>query len=136
MMAVAPLMRSHRIGVLRSIALLCLVLLSGCSFNRGTWGDELRVEDVHMIKKGHTRADVVKTLGAPDRIVEANGHEIFQYYRYELRSMAFAPLVAMSRTYIVSDDLYVFLNKEAVVDDVVFGRRTNRQEYQFWPWGN
>jgi outer membrane protein assembly factor BamE (lipoprotein component of BamABCDE complex) len=136
MMVVAPLTGSHRIGVLSSIAVLCLVLLSGCAFNRGTWGDELRDEDIQMIKKGNTRADVVKTLGAPDRIVEANGHEIFQYYRYELRAMGFAPLIAMSRVYIVSDDLYVFLNKEAVVDDVVFGRRTNRQEYQFWPWGN
>jgi outer membrane protein assembly factor BamE (lipoprotein component of BamABCDE complex) len=136
MMAVAPLMGLHRIGVLSSIVVLCLVLLSGCAFNRGTWGDELRDEDVQMIKKGHTRADVVKTLGAPDRIVEANGHEIFQYYRYELRAMGFAPFIAMSRMYIVSDDLYVFLNKEAVVDDVVFGRRTNKQEYQFWPWGD
>ena len=27
--------------------------------------------------------------------------------------MAFAPFVAMARTYIVSDDLYVFLNKDA-----------------------
>lgn len=135
-MAVIPLIRSCRIGVLSSIAALCLVLLSGCAFNRGTWGDELRDEDIHMIKKGNTRADVVKALGAPDRIVEANGHEIFQYYRYEVRAMGFAPFIAMSRMYIVSDDLYVFLNKEAVVDDVVFGRRTNRQEYQFWPWGN
>ena len=135
-MTVPPLIVSHRIGVLSSIAVLCLVLLSGCAFNRGTWGDELRDEDIQMIKKGNTRADVVKTLGAPDRIVEANGHEIFQYYRYELRAMGFAPFIAMSRVYIVSDDLYVFFNKEAVVDDVVFGRRTNRQEYQFWPWGN
>lgn len=135
-MAVTPLIRSCRIGVLSSIAALCLILLSGCAFSRGTWGDELRDEDIQMIKKGNTRADVVKALGAPDRIVEANGHEIFQYYRYEVRAMGFAPGIAMSRTYIVSDDLYVFLNKEAVVDDVVFGRRTNRQEYQFWPWGD
>jgi hypothetical protein len=112
------------------------LLAQGCAFSRGTWGDELRDEDIQMIKRGNTRADVVRTLGAPDRIVEANGHEIFQYYRYELRTLAFAPVIAMSRTYIVSDDLYVFLNKDALVDDVIFGRRTNRQEYQFWPWGN
>jgi outer membrane protein assembly factor BamE (lipoprotein component of BamABCDE complex) len=118
------------------IAVVCLALLSSCSFNRGTWGDELREEDVKMIMKGDTRADVVKVLGAPDRIVEANGHEIFQYYKYDLRTMAFAPVIVFSRTYITSDDLYVFLNKEAVVDDVVFGKRTHRQEYQFWPFGD
>jgi outer membrane protein assembly factor BamE (lipoprotein component of BamABCDE complex) len=125
-----------RTAWLPCIAVVCLALLSSCSFNRGTWGDELREEDVKMIMKGDTRADVVKVLGAPDRIVEANGHEIFQYYRYDLRTMAFAPVIVFSRTYITSDDLYVFLNKEAVVDDVVFGKRTHRQEYQFWPFGD
>jgi len=118
------------------LLIVSVALTAGCAFSRGTWGDELRDEDIQMIKRGNTRADVVRTLGAPDRIVEANGHEIFQYYRYELRTLAFAPVIAMSRTYIVSDDLYVFLNKDALVDDVIFGRRTNRQEYQFWPWGN
>lgn len=118
------------------LGLVCLLLICGCSFNRGSWGDKFLDEDVRMIKTGDSRANVVQILGAPDRIVEANGHEIFQYYRYELRAMAFAPLVAMARTYIVSDDLYVFLNKDALVDDVIFGRRTNRQEYQFWPWGD
>ena len=115
---------------------LGLALLNGCSFSRGTWGDEFRNEDIQLIKKGDRRADVIETLGAPDRIVEINGHEILQYYRYEIRVMAFAPFVAMARTYIVSDDLYVFLNKDALVDDLVFGRRTNKQEFQFWPWGD
>ena len=128
--------RSFRTIQLPSIAAICLVLLTSCSFNRGTWGDELREEDVKAVMKGDTRADVVRALGAPDRIVEANGHEIFQYYRYDLRTMAFAPVIVFSRTYIASDDLYVFLNKEAVVDDIVFGKRTHRQEYQFWPFGD
>ncbi|MBM4134660.1 MAG: hypothetical protein FJ245_12955 [Nitrospira sp.] len=116
--------------------LLGLALLNGCSFNRGAWGDEFRNEDIQKIKKGDRRSDVVAILGAPDRIVEVNSHEILQYYRYEVRVMAFAPLVAMARTYIVSDDLYVFLTKDALVDDVIFGRRTNKQEFQFWPWGD
>jgi outer membrane protein assembly factor BamE (lipoprotein component of BamABCDE complex) len=116
--------------------ILGLALLSGCSFNRGAWGDEFRNEDIQRIKKGDRRADVVEILGAPDRIVEVNDHEILQYYRYEVRVMAFAPLVAMARTYVVSDDLYVFLNKNALVDDVIFGRRSNKQEFQFWPWGD
>jgi outer membrane protein assembly factor BamE (lipoprotein component of BamABCDE complex) len=115
---------------------LSLALLNGCSFNRGTWGDEFRNEDIQLIKKGDRRADVIEILGAPDRIVEVNGHEVLQYYRYEIRVMAFAPLIAMARTYIVSDDLYVFLNKDALVNDLVFGKRTNKQEFQFWPWGD
>lgn len=116
--------------------ILGLALLNGCSFSRGTWGDEFRNEDIQLIKKGDRRADVIETLGAPDRVVEVNGHEILQYYRYEVRVMAFAPFVALARTYIVSDDLFVFLNKDALVDDLVFGKRTNRQEFQFWPWGD
>jgi outer membrane protein assembly factor BamE (lipoprotein component of BamABCDE complex) len=123
------------VGVLGTLA-LGLVLLNGCSFSRGTWGDEFRNEDIQLIKKGDRRADVIETLGAPDRIIEINGHEILQYYRYEVRVMAFAPFVALARTYIVSDDLFVFLNKDALVDDLVFGKRTNRQEFQFWPWGD
>lgn len=118
------------------ILVLGLALLNGCSFSRGTWGDEFRKEDIQLIKKGDRRAEVIETLGAPDRIVEINGREVLQYYRYEVRVMAFAPVVAMARTYIVSDDLFVFLNKEALVEDLVFGKRTNRQEFQFWPWGD
>jgi hypothetical protein len=124
------------INVILGTLVLGLALLNGCSFSRGTWGDEFRNEDIQLIKKGDRRADVIETLGAPDRIVEINGREVLQYYRYEVRVMAFAPFVAMARTYIVSDDLYVFLNKDALVEDLVFGKRTNRQEYQFWPWGN
>jgi outer membrane protein assembly factor BamE (lipoprotein component of BamABCDE complex) len=122
--------------VVLSTSVLGLALLNGCAFNRGTWGDEIRNEDIQLIKKGDRRADVIEILGAPDRIIEINGHEVLQYYRYEVRAMAFAPFVAMARTYIVSDDLYVFLNKDALVDDLVFGKRTNRQEFQFWPWGD
>lgn len=124
------------INAVLGILVLCLALLNGCSFSRGTWGDEFRNEDIQLIKKGDRRAEVIETLGAPDRIVEINGREVLQYYRYEVRVMAFAPFVAMARTYIVSDDLYVFLNKNALVEDLVFGKRTNRQEYQFWPWGD
>jgi len=36
----------------------------------------------------------------------------------------------------MTDDLYVFLNKNGVVDEVVFGKRTDRLEFQFWPFGD
>jgi len=119
------------------IAVLCLTLLSGCSFNRGTIGDEFKEENVAAVKKGvSTRKDVVTALGAPDRIVQANGHEIFQYYRYDIKAKGlFLILLNFSRVNIKSDDLYILLNKDGVVDDVVFGKRTDRLEFQFWPFG-
>lgn len=121
-----------------SMLLLCVALLSACSFNRGTIGDELKPEDVEAIKKGvSTRGDVVAKMGAPDRIVEANGHEIFQYYRYDVKAKGlFLILLNFSRINIKSDDLYILLNKDGVVDDVVFGKRTDRMEFQFWPFDN
>ena len=113
------------------------ILVTGCAFTRGTVGDQLRDEDVSAIKKGATtRAEVVSALGAPDRIVEANGHEILQYYRFDVKAGSLLLiLLNFSRINIRSDDLYVFLNRNGVVDDLVFGRRTNRIEFQFWPFG-
>ncbi|MDE3018374.1 MAG: hypothetical protein KGO52_15675 [Nitrospirota bacterium] len=118
------------------IFVLGLAVLSGCSFSRGTIGDELKKEDVATIKKGESaRTDVVAKLGAPDRIVQANGHEILQYYRYDIKVKGlFLILVNFSRANIKSDDLYVLLNKDGIVDDVVFGKRTDRLEFQFWPF--
>jgi outer membrane protein assembly factor BamE (lipoprotein component of BamABCDE complex) len=123
------------------LMVLCLMLTSGtsgCSFNRGTIGDELKKEDIEAIKKGvSSRKDVVSSLGAPDRIVQANGHEILQYYRYDIKAKGlFLVLANFSRLNIKSDDLYILLNKDGIVDEVVFGRRTDRLEFQFWPFGD
>ena len=118
-------------------ALILLGLLPACSWSRGTIGDEFRPEQVAAIKKGvSTRADVVSALGAPDRIIEVNGQEIFQYYRYDLKAKSLIlVIVNFSRLNMKSDDLYVFFTREKVVQDVAFGKRTDRLEFQFWPWG-
>ncbi|MFM8552033.1 MAG: hypothetical protein ACKOCD_06945 [Nitrospiraceae bacterium] len=123
-------------GRVAGLVILCLAILSGCSFNRGTIGDELKPDDVSTIKKGvSTRGDIVAKLGAPDRIVQANGHEIFQYYRYDIKAKGlFLILLNLSRVNIKSDDLYILLNKDGIVDEVVFGKRTDRLEFQFWPF--
>lgn len=115
---------------------LSLLFLSGCSWNRGTIGDEFKSEDIAAIQKGvSTRADVAAKLGAPDRVVQANGREIFQYYRYDLKAKGlFLLIVNFSRFGIRSDDLYVFLNKDGIVEDVIFGRRTDKLEFQYWPF--
>lgn len=115
----------------------CLILLAGCSFNRGTLGDEFKDENVAAVKKGTTRTQVISSLGAPDRIVEANGHEILQYYRYDVKASGlFLLVVNFSRINVKSDDLYVFVNKSGIVDEVVFGRRTGNMDFRFWPFGD
>jgi len=123
----------HSIGLLVS-----LCLLTGCAFNRGNIGEAFKDEDVASLKKGvSTRTEVVSVLGAPDRIVQTNAHDIFQYYRYDIKASGlFLIIVNFSRLNIKSDDLYVLFNREGVVDDVVFGRRTDRLKFQFWPFGD
>jgi outer membrane protein assembly factor BamE (lipoprotein component of BamABCDE complex) len=120
------------------IVLLVFGTAMACSFSRGNIGDEFKAEDVAAVRKGtSSRADVVSALGAPDRIVEANGHEIFQYYRYDIKAGSLLLLVAnFSRLNIKSDDLYVFFNRDGIVQEVVFGKRTDRLKFQFWPFGD
>jgi outer membrane protein assembly factor BamE (lipoprotein component of BamABCDE complex) len=115
---------------------LVVLLQTACAFNRGTVGDELKTAAVSSIKKGvTTRAEVVSTLGAPDRIVAANGRDILQYYRYDIKAGSLLLiLVNFSRLSIKSDDLYVFLDRNGLVDDVIFSRRTDGMEFRFWPF--
>ncbi len=126
---------------MKTLTVLALFFLfihtTGCAFNRGTVGDELRDEEVSSLKKGATtQKEVVSRLGAPDRIIEANGNTIYQYYRYDIKAGSLLLiLLNFSRINIRSDDLYVFLNRDGVVEDIVFGKRTSRLEFQFWPFG-
>jgi outer membrane protein assembly factor BamE (lipoprotein component of BamABCDE complex) len=119
------------------VVVLAVATASGCSFTRGNIGDEFKAEDVAAVRKGvSSRAEVVSSLGAPDRIVEANGHEIFQYYRYDIKVGSLLLLIAnFSRFNIKSDDLYIFFNREGIVQEVVFGKRTPKMKFQFWPFG-
>ena len=59
---------------------LMILTLNACAFSRGTLGDELKPESINSIKKGvTTRAEVLAQLGAPDRILQLNGRDLFQY---------------------------------------------------------
>lgn len=128
----------HRISVLLGfVIVLMLGASAGCSFSRGNIGDEFKDDAVAGIKKGATRAEVVSTLGAPDRILEVNDREVLQYYRYDLKAGSlFLLIVNFSRLNIRSDDLYVFVNRDGRVEEVVFGKRTDRMKFQFWPFGD
>lgn len=111
-------------------------LSSGCAFSRATLGDEFKREDVSTIKKGVTNRDqVLATFGAPDRIIPLNGRDMFQYYRYDAKAGSLLLIVVnFARFNIKSDDLYVMFNRDGVVDEVIFGKRTDRLEFQFWPF--
>jgi outer membrane protein assembly factor BamE (lipoprotein component of BamABCDE complex) len=112
--------------------LVLLVLTQGCAFVRGTYGEEVNQGDVTTITKGvSTRADVAAILGAPDKIVEANDHEIHHYYRFDVKS---GFVLFFSRTNIKSEDVFVIYDKAGTVEEVLVGRKKPPLEFQFWPF--
>ena len=112
--------------------LVVALLYQGCAFIRGNYGEDLGQGDVTTIQKGiSTRADVAAVLGAPDRIIEASGREIFHYYHYDVKS---GSVFIFSRTNIKSDDIFVIFNGTGVVEEVVSGKRKGPLEFQFWPF--
>jgi outer membrane protein assembly factor BamE (lipoprotein component of BamABCDE complex) len=114
--------------------LIFCVLVTSCAFLRGNYGDRFDPKVVESIQKGvSTRQDVASRLGAPDRIVDVSGHEIFQYYNYDMKS---GTVLFFSRTNIKGNDLYVFFGKDGVVEDVVFGKQKSPPKFQFWPFGD
>lgn len=127
----------HLPSTLLSVTVLVLYLsTAACSFSRGTLGDAFKPEDVAAVKKGSsTRADVLSILGAPDRVLQMNGQEVFQYYRYDAKAGSLLLiLVNFSRLNIKSDDLYVWFSRDGIVDEIIYGRRTDRMKFQFWPF--
>jgi outer membrane protein assembly factor BamE (lipoprotein component of BamABCDE complex) len=109
------------------------MLASGCAFVRGNYGEDINQGDVSTITKGvSTRAEVASILGAPDRIItEPNGHDIFHYYHYDVKS---GYVLIFSRTNIKSDDIFIIFNSAGVVEDVITGRKKPPLEFQFWPF--
>lgn len=114
----------------------CLSLVSGCAWSRGTLGDDIKRDVVASLEKGvTTRSDVIGKLGAPDRVVTAHGRDIFQYYHYDMKSSSLLLLIVnFARFTIKSDDLYVFFDKRGLVDEIVFGKRTEGMAFRFWPF--
>ncbi|MDN5942868.1 MAG: hypothetical protein L0H94_13375 [Nitrospira sp.] len=119
------------------IIILVLVMTQGCAFSRGTLGDDISSESVLAIKKDTTtKTEVLSLLGAPDRLLQVNGRDVFQYYRYDAKvGSLLLILVNFSRMSIKSDDLFVILNREGIVEDVILSKRTDGMEFRFWPFG-
>jgi hypothetical protein len=116
---------------------LSLILLQGCAFSRGTLGDGIKSESVAAIKKAATtKAEVLSLLGAPDRLLQVNGRDVFQYYRYDAKvGSLLLILVNFSRVSVKSDDLFVILNRDGIVEDIIMSKRTDGLEFRFWPFG-
>jgi len=112
-------------------------MTQGCAFSRGTLGDEIRADAITAIKKGSsTKAEVLALLGAPDRLLQVNGRDVFQYYRYDAKAGSLLLIVVnFSRLSVKSDDLFVILNREGIVEEVISSKRTDGLEFRFWPFG-
>ena len=119
---------------MRLLLVILLLASNGCAFVRGNYGEDIQQGDISAIKKGvSTRGDVADLLGAPDRIVEANGREVFHYFHYDMKS---GTVLLLSRTNIKSDDVFVLFDKNGVVEDVVAGKKRPEIKFQFWPFGS
>ncbi|MFO0699510.1 MAG: hypothetical protein U0236_09790 [Nitrospira sp.] len=128
---------STRNGLFSMMMLSVLTAAAGCAFGRATLGDRINADEVAALTRGVTfRSEVVARIGAPDRILQANGREVLQYYHYDLKSSSLLLLVVnFSRFNVKSDDLYVLINHDGIVDDVLYGRRTDTLAFQAWPFG-
>ena len=114
-----------------------LIMAQGCAFSRGTLGEDIKSESVAAIMKTTTtKAEVLSLLGAPDRLLQVNGRDVFQYYRYDAKvGSLLLILINFSRVSIKGDDLFVILNSEGIVEDVILSKRTDGLEFRFWPFG-
>ena len=119
------------------VIVLALVMTQGCAFSRGTLGEDIRSESVAAIKKDTTtKAEVLSLLGAPDRLLQVNGRDVFQYYRYDAKvGSLLLILINFSRVSIKSDDLFVILDREGIVEEVILSKHTDGLEFRFWPFG-
>ena len=113
------------------------MLIQGCAFSRGTLGDDIRAEAVGAIKKGvTTKTEVLSLLGAPDRVLPLNGRDVYQYYRYDAKAGSLLLiLINFSRISVKGDDLFVMINQNGIVEDVISSKRTENLEFRFWPFG-
>ena len=113
-------------------------LTQGCAFSRGTLGDDIKTEAVSMIKNGvTTKTEVLGLLGAPDRVLPLNGRDVYQYYRYDAKAGSLLLiLVNFSRISVKGDDLFIMINQNGVVQEVISSKRTENLEFRFWPFGD
>src|SRR5512147_1423179 len=113
------------------------LVINGCVLSRGRVGNPIQEENLSQIEKGISKKDsVVTLLGAPDRIIVGNDKEIFQYYYYDGKSPGLILLVFnILSVNVRSDNLYVFFDRQGIVQDVIYGKRTPEVDFTLRPWG-
>ncbi len=113
------------------------LLINGCVVSRGRVGNPLQEESIQQIEKGVSPKDTVVTLlGAPDRIIVGIDKEIFHYYYYDGKSPGLILLVFnILSVNVRSDNLYVFFDRQGIVQDVIYGKRTHEVDFTLRPWG-
>jgi len=113
------------------------LLINGCVLSRGRVGNPIQEESISQIEKGISKKEsVVTLLGAPDRIIVGNDKEIFQYYYYDGKSPGLILLVFnIISVNVRSDNLYVFFDRQGIVQDVIYGKRTPEVDFTIRPWG-
>lgn len=116
---------------------IAALLLQGCAFSRGTLGDDVKTEIVAAIQKGTTtKTEVVNLLGAPDRLLQLNGRDVFHYYRYDAKAGSLLLiLLNFTRLSVKSDDVFIIMNRDGIVEDVISSKRTDSLGFRFWPFG-
>jgi outer membrane protein assembly factor BamE (lipoprotein component of BamABCDE complex) len=116
---------------------MAALLLQGCAFSRGTVGDDVKTEIVAAIQKGTTtKTEVVNLLGAPDRLLQLNGRDVFHYYRYDAKAGSLLLiLLNFTRLSVKSDDVFIIVNRDGIVEEVISSKRTESLGFRFWPFG-
>jgi len=118
------------------IFFLC-IFLSGCVVSRGRVGNPIDEQNLQRIQKGVTPRDqVIELLGAPDRIIQGSEKDIYQYYYYDAKSPGLILLAFnILSLNVKSDNLYVFIDKQGVAQDIIYGKRTDSVDFTLRPWG-
>lgn len=116
--------------------LLCLIT-SGCVVSRGRVGNPINEQHLQAIQKGVTPRDqIIELLGAPDRIIPGNESDIYQYYYYDAKSPALILLAFnIFSLNVKSDNLYIFIDKQGIAQDIIYGKRTDGVDFTLRPWG-
>jgi outer membrane protein assembly factor BamE (lipoprotein component of BamABCDE complex) len=138
-------MSTPSIRRLRSAFLVALLASAslGCVLSQATDGTSISDEQIAVIQPGtSTRADVVRVLGAPEKVIYSNfEHDplferAFQYKRTRRKSTFFTLILfSGSRSDTNVDNLIVFFDDKGVVEDVAARLDMDRPRFA-WPWSD
>jgi outer membrane protein assembly factor BamE (lipoprotein component of BamABCDE complex) len=108
--------------------------IGGCAVSRGDLGDAIPAQTLAAVKPGETMMpQVIQILGAPESVQQLGDRTVFHYYHYALKH---GTLLVFSRVNIASDDVFIFFDRDGIVQQILAGNRTDGLKFQFWPFGH